>query len=71
MLMRRLEESNCPYCGDSVLCGVKEEPSIWKVYFQCNRDGCSREYFGGRIPREDIGHIDEVYERAEQMLAGL
>lgn len=59
------------FCGDcdeaEIYLDVKEEPSIYKVGATC--EGCDRDYgVLGRIPRTEISHLDEVGERAEEIV---
>jgi len=65
MFMRQTEMGRCPYCGSSLRYGVKEEPTAWKVLFECIDSNCTGEFSAGRIPRSEVDHLDEVYERAE------
>ena len=65
MIMRHTDEGECPRCGGDLRYGVKEEPSSWKVYFDCVTSECPWECFAGRVRRADVDHVDEVYEAAE------
>lgn len=58
----------CPACSaEEVYRDVKEEPSLWKVGASCR--ACNRD-FGviGRVFRSDVAHLDEVYERANELV---
>lgn len=66
MYMRKTEEKRCPFCDSELLYGVKEEPDVWKVFFECTDVGCGREYRGEGIPRSIVDNVDEVYERAKK-----
>jgi hypothetical protein len=58
----------CPVCGRALYYGVKQEPTAWKVYYECHPEsGCSYGTTAGRVSIEEIGSIDGVYERAEEM----
>ena len=65
MIMRRTDAGNCPRCDRDLRYGIKEEPTTWKVFFDCVARDCTWEFFAGRIRRSDIDHVDEVYEIAE------
>lgn len=69
MRVTELPDQECPYCGGSLGVGAKEEPTQWKVYAVCleRRHGRFEERVG-TIPREPIGHIDEVWETAERLV---
>lgn len=68
MLLREHPTDDCPYCGERLWFGVKEEAASWKAYQVCHsQSGCGREWMVGRIPMRSISHQDEVHERAESM----
>lgn len=65
-MMTRLPGVEC-HCGEEgISYGTKEEPSIWKVYADCSE--CGREVKVGRVRQSDIDHIDEVGEKAEELV---
>lgn len=69
MLMWPYEESRCRYCGESIHYGIKEESSGWKLITQCDpRDGCGREYRSEWVSMSAVNHLDDVYERAEDLV---
>ena len=63
------DTATCRVCGRTVLYGVKEEPTGWKVFVECSHDGCSLERTVGRISASAVDGPDAVYERAESMVA--
>jgi len=68
MFFQPHESAVCNWCRNQLWYGVKEEPSGWTVVYSCHDDdGCGREWTTGTINREDIKHIDEVYEKSRKM----
>lgn len=65
MLMTETEDGTCPRCGGTLLYGLKEEPTLWKVYFEC--DGCGREFLGGTVSCSAVDGTDDVHREAERM----
>jgi len=64
----RKHRKSCRCCGETLWYGVKEESAGWKVFYACtNLEDCGREWYAGRIPRERIGHYDEVFVEAQKM----
>jgi hypothetical protein len=58
----------CWWCGTHLWYGVKQEPTGWKVFYECNGpNGCGREWCTGRIDRSGIHSTDEVFARAADM----
>jgi len=60
------DESTCPDCGAPLVYGTKEEPSGWKVYYECNQR-CGWERMAGWISLSDIDHRDEVDHHAREI----
>lgn len=69
MLVRPLEDRDCYRCGAAVGVGLKEEPTGWKVYRVCTGadSSCPTERVG-TIDRSDISTLDEVAQKAENLL---
>lgn len=65
MFFQEHQTATCEWCGERLWYGVKEEARGWKVFYAC-REGCHREWMAGRVSRIGIGHIDEVFERANE-----
>jgi len=65
------DTATCRLCGHTLLYGVKEEPTGWKVLVECGGDGCSVERSVGRVPASTVDGRDAVYERAEAMVTRL
>jgi hypothetical protein len=60
------DRASCPECGHLLYFGVKENPSVWKVYYECT-DSCGFHTMAGKVDRAGITHLDEVHERAQAM----
>lgn len=60
------DTATCPDCGAPLVYGTKEDPSGWKVYYECN-DRCRFERMAGWVRLSKVDHRDEVYERAREM----
>jgi len=63
---KKHETATCPDCGASLVYGTKEEASSWKVYYECN-ERCGWEQMTGRVSMADVGHRDDVDDRAREM----
>lgn len=71
MLAVKVDGVQCPECGEAdVYRDVKEEPSLWKVGASCK--ACNRDLgVVGRVFRSDVEYLDEVFERADELVRGL
>ena len=54
--------ATCPECGAPLSYGAKEEPSRWKIYFDCN-DRCGLEQIVGGVSLPKVDHRDDVNRR--------
>lgn len=71
VILHEHESAVCRHCGSPLYYGLKEEPSGWKSTVVCDPDdGCGREWAHGWIPRTEVDHIDDAYERAKREAAG-
>lgn len=63
---RQAEDTYCNECEEEeIYMDVKEEPSVYKVGAYCH--GCDWDYgVLKRVQRSEVGHMDEVYEKAEE-----
>lgn len=59
------DDATCPRCRATLSYGTKPEPTCWKVYYLC--PDCGWEVMAGRIAREGVSHVDEMWERAERL----
>jgi hypothetical protein len=62
MLFHDHDEATCPICEATVFYTLKDEPSCWKVLYEC--DECSWSEMPGRISRDDVAHEDDAWDRA-------
>jgi hypothetical protein len=62
----RHPSATCPECNAQLVYGTKEEPTGWKVYYECN-DRCGFERMAGWVTLSEIDHRDEVHERAAKL----
>ena len=49
--------ASCPECGVQLAYGTKEEPSGWKVFYECD-DRCGWEQMTGWVSLADVDHQD-------------
>jgi hypothetical protein len=66
MIMSLHPSATCPDCGSSLSYGTKEEPSSWKVYYECNEQ-CGWELMAGHVSLAEVDHRDDVDDQAHEM----
>ena len=57
------ESATCPDCGTPLVYGLKEEPSGWKVYYECN-NRCGFERMTGRVKLSKVASCPLWLKRA-------
>lgn len=65
MHLRRHDWAECPACGSRLWYGLKQEPTGWKVHYECS--DCSFEKRVGWIAMSDVGNRDDAAQRAKEM----
>ena len=66
--IRKHHKETCPICDENLWYGAVEEPASWKIFYVCHgEDGCRREWYAGRVARQYIDSLDEVFTEAESL----